>query len=85
MWHIELQLSAAHSVSFLLDRFSVRCRFPFPILRFFTVKSPGVTQRSASQENAFKKSKKPVGFSLQNYGLKEFFYSNWKQFQVTLR
>ena len=31
-------------------------RFPFPILLFFTVKSPSVTQRSVSQENAYKKS-----------------------------
>ena len=38
------------------NRFSVKYRFPFPILRFFTVKSPSVTQRSVSQENAYKKS-----------------------------
>ena len=31
-------------------------RFPFPILRLFTVKSPSITQRSVSQENAYKKS-----------------------------
>ena len=31
-------------------------RFPFPILRFLPVKSPSVTQRSVSQENAYKKS-----------------------------
>ena len=47
-------LSTAHS--FQLYRFSVVCRFPFPILLFFTVKSPSVTQRSVSQENAYKKS-----------------------------
>ena len=50
--------SAAQRISFQLNRFSVKYRFPFPILRvFFTVKSPSVTQRSVSQENAFKKSK----------------------------
>ena len=31
-------------------------RFPFPILRFLTVKSPSITERSVSQENAHKKS-----------------------------
>ena len=36
----------------------------------FTVKSPSVTQTSVSQENAFKKEQKPVGFSPQNYRLK---------------
>ena len=37
-------------------RFSVKYRFPFPVLRFFTVKYSSVTQRSVSQENAYKKS-----------------------------
>ena len=37
---------------------------------FVTVKSPSITQRSVSQENAFKKSKNPVAFSSQNYRLK---------------
>ena len=42
---------------FLLNRFSGKYRFPFPILQgFFTIKSPSVTQRSVSQENAYKKS-----------------------------
>ena len=37
---------------------------------FFTVKSPSVTKRSVSQENAFKKSKNPRAFFSQNYRLK---------------
>ena len=52
-----MRLSAAHHISFLLNQFSVNYRFPFPILRFFTVKSPSVTQRSVSQENALKGAK----------------------------
>ena len=36
--------------------FQLYIDFPFPILRFFTVKSPSVIQRSVSQENAYKKS-----------------------------
>ena len=36
----------------------------------FTVKSPSATQRSVSQENAYKKELKPVAFSLQNYRLR---------------
>ena len=47
----------------------------------FTVKSPRVTQRSVSQENAYKMSKTRRLFS-QNYRLEYLFYSNWKQFQV---
>ena len=35
----------------------------------FTVKSPSVTQRSVSQENAYKELK-PVAFSSQNYRLR---------------
>ena len=63
-------------ISFLLNRFSFEYRFPFVILNFFTVKSPGVTQRLVSQENAFKKEQKnPSVFFLgggggQNYKLK---------------
>ena len=41
---------------FAIPQLSPIYRFPFPILRFFTVKSPSVTQRSVSQENAYKKS-----------------------------
>ena len=52
----------AHHISFLLNRFSVKCEFPFPILRFLTVKLPSVTQRSVSQENAFTKNKNPSSF-----------------------
>ena len=51
------ELSKAQHISFQLNRFSVKYRFPFPILRgFFTVKSLSVTQRSVSQENAYKKN-----------------------------
>ena len=34
MWHMLLWLSDAHHISFLLNRFSVKYRFLFPILRF---------------------------------------------------
>ena len=35
---------------------------------FFSAKSPGVTQRSVSQENAFKKSKYPLPFLHKTIG-----------------
>ena len=35
---------------------------------FFTVKSPSVTQRSVSQENAFKKDKNPSFFFRETIG-----------------
>ena len=41
-----------------------------PNFVFFTLKSPSFTQRSVSQENAFKKNKKPVAFISQNYMVK---------------
>ena len=34
-----------------------------PKFAFFSIKSPNITQRSVSQENAFKKEQKPFGFS----------------------
>ena len=42
---------------------------------FFTVKSPSVTQRSVSQENAFKKEQKPVAlfFFCRTIGLNNSF------------
>ena len=46
---------------YFVNRFSVKCRFPFNFA-FFTVKSPNVTQRSVSQDNAFKRSKHPSPF-----------------------
>ena len=45
-----------HHIPFLID-FQLKYGFPFPILRFFIVKSPSITLRLVSQENAFKKSK----------------------------
>ena len=55
--------------------FQFNADFPYEFA-FFTVKSPSVTQRSVSQENAFKTSKKTP------YNRKSLFYSNWKQSQV---
>ena len=78
-----LWLSDAHHISFLLNRFSVKYRFPFLVLLFLTAKSPSVTHRSVSQENAPKKSKNPSPFFFSlKHRRKWFFYSNWKQFQV---
>ena len=48
--------------------FWVKYRFPFRILRFFTETSPSVTQRSVSQENAFKNSKNLSLFFLKPIG-----------------
>ena len=51
----------------LLD-FHLNRVFPSQFCGFFTVKSPSVTQRSVSEENAFKKSKDPSPFSPQIIG-----------------
>ena len=48
----------------------------------FTVKWPSVTQRSVSQENAYKKSLNPSPFLHKTIGSDILFFSNWKQFQV---
>ena len=60
---------------FNVSDFQINTDF-LPNFAFFTVKSPSVTQRSVSQENAFKKSKNLLLFCLflfffsQNYRLK---------------
>ena len=54
--------------SFQLNRFSVKYRFPSPNFAFFTAKSPSDTQRSVSQENAYKKSKNPSPFLHKTIG-----------------
>ena len=41
---------------FNLIDFQLNTNFPSQFYVFFTVKSPSVTQRSVSQENAYKKS-----------------------------
>ena len=80
MWHVSLWLSAAHHISFLLYHFSVKYGFPFPTMRLLPQKSPSVTQRWVSQENAFRMSINPSSFYSKLFA--HFFYSNWKQFQV---
>ena len=47
---------------FNLIDFQLNTNFPSPNSAFFTVKSPSVTQRSVSQENAYKKSLNPSPF-----------------------
>ena len=65
MWHILLWLSAAHQICFYFIDFQLNVQIFLPNFAFFTVKSPNVTQKLVSQENAFKKSK-----ILRNYTLK---------------
>ena len=77
-----MRLSATHHISFPLNGFSVKYRFPFTILRFFTIKSPSVTQRSVSQENAYKKSLNPSPFFHKTIGSYNSFTLIEKQFQV---
>ena len=55
---------------FNLIDFQLNTDFPSQFCGLFTVKSPSVTQRSVSQENAYKKELKPVAFSSQNYRLR---------------
>ena len=63
MWHIQLWLSAIHHILFLLNRFSVKYRFPFPILWLVTIRSKKT-----------KKSKKPVSFFFfLNYSANDYF------------
>ena len=71
-------LSAVQHVSFLLNRFLVKCRFPFPFL-----KSPSVTQMSVSQENAWKKQK-AAGFLRKTIGSNNSFtlIANDFRFQI---
>ena len=73
-----------YRISFQLTWFSVKYRFSFQILRVFhRKKSPSYTQRLVSHENACKKEQKSVAFfPRKTLGSKNFFYSNWKQFQV---
>ena len=55
---------------FYLIDFQLNTDFPSQFCGFFTVKSPSVTQRSVSYENAFKKSKNPspLFFSCKTIG-----------------
>ena len=56
---------------FNLIDFQLNADFPFQFCEVFvTVKSPSVTQRSVSQENAYKKELKPAAFCSQNYRLR---------------
>ena len=64
---------------FYLIDFELNMDFPSQFCIFFTVKSSSVTQRSVSQENAFKKSQNQSPFFRKNIGLNS---SYWKQFQV---
>ena len=58
--------STAHFVS-TLSIFQLYIDFPFQF-GVFTVKSPSVTQRSVSQENAYKKSQNPSPFLHKTIG-----------------
>ena len=63
MWHIyDCDYLQYTTFCFYLINFSVKYRFPFPILCFLPKKSPNVTQGLVSQENAFKKSKNLLPF-----------------------
>ena len=57
MRHMWLWLSTAYHISFLLIWFSVKYKFSFQIWHTVSVTSLSITQRSVSQENAFKMSK----------------------------
>ena len=57
---------------YLID-FQLDTQFPHPNFAFFTVKSPIVTLRSVSLQNAFEKSKNPSPFFLKTIGSNNFF------------
>ena len=54
---------------FNLIDFQLNTDFPSQFCVFYR-KSPRVTQKLVSQENAYKKELKPVAFSSQNYSLR---------------
>ena len=83
MWYIKLWISAAHHISFLPFRFSVRHRFLFPILRgFFTVKSPIELFKDRFLKKMLLKRAKTCRLCFTKLQAQIFSYSSWKQFQV---
>ena len=78
-------LSCPTTLRFYLIDFQLNADFPSQFCGGgVTVKSPSVTRRSVSQENALKRKKhqNPVTFFLKTIGSNNFVYSNSKQFQV---
>ena len=65
--HIYCDYLKPSTFCFNLIDFQINTDFPSQFL-FFTVKSPGVTQRSVSQENAYKKSLNPSPFLHKTIG-----------------
>ena len=58
MWHILLWLSNAHHISFLLNRFSVKYRFTFPILRFLPQNNLALLKDRFLKKMILKRAKK---------------------------
>ena len=63
---IKLWFSPAQEILFLPNQFLVKYRIRFLNFVFFSEKSPSVSQRSVSQENAFKKNQNPPAFLIWN-------------------
>ena len=85
MTHIIVIICSQH-ISFLLNRFSVKYIFPFPFFCFcFFVKSPSVTQRSVSHENAFKKSKNRRWFFFFFFFRRTFYTKHFQQLQANIK
>ena len=79
--------TALHHTLFLLNGFSIiYTRISLSNFAFFTVKSPNVTQRSVSQENALRRAKtRRLFFPHKTIGSNNYFtpaLSSWNQFQV---
>ena len=63
MWHILLWLSDAHCISFLLNRLSVKHRFPFSILRFLPQNHLALLKDRFLKKMLLKKYKNLLPFS----------------------
>ena len=70
MWHMLLWFADAHHILFLLNRFSVKYRFPIPILRFLSQNHLALLKDRFLKKNPFKKGKKTCHLFSQNYTLK---------------
>ena len=75
-----LWLSEARHISFILNLYSVEYIFPFPILRLLPQNHLTLLKDRFVKKMLIKRAKTRRLFA-SNYRFKQFFYSNWKQFQ----
>ena len=84
MWQILLWLSDVHHISFLLNRISIKYRFPFPISCFL---SQNQLLKDRFLKKMLLKRAKPVAFFRKTIGSNNYFTiteNNWIQGNSTL-